>query len=895
MQLPPAIAAAIEGGDTVIASSARAARALRRLHGEAQSRNGLEAWQAPDILDWDSWLSRLWQKRLRSGNETRLLLTMLQEQQVWVRLVKPTIEGRRLISVLGVAELAQQAYALLCAYRALDFLRGERLGGPDVESFREWARAFERVCRREEWLSRSMLPLQLHQAVLAGQVEATPRLVMIGFDRITPAQQHLMEAFRKRDHTVELTQATEVATAEIPLLVRAVDKRAEILACALWVKQQLADSDRPPRIAVVVPAISTVRPEIERAFHRILAPETVTISDRDLPLPFEFSLGVPLAGLPVARAALLLLRWMHEPLLQDDLSWLMLSGFVCEHEEELLPIASFDARLRQLPMRQREQDLETFLDLLSETWREAIPLSALRNRLRASRRLISTREELSFADWVAIAEQVLLKVHWPGPHRLQSEDFQAQARWSRLMDSVAELAFDGRAVTYGEFLEVLERQAGQTIFAPESRDAPVQILGPLEAAGLAFDALWFLGADDDSWPAIARPHPFLTKSLQREYAMPHADSNVDWKLAEQVTLRLLRSAARCVFSYPKQNADGECRPSTLLNFPTREVNEPIPSAVESPVLLPNEEPGAVVPWPAELEAGGADVLKRQAACPFQSFAVKRLGARPMDETDWGLEARERGKAVHQILQALWEELKSRDGLRQAREENRLTAMIAHRVKTELQSYGKHMHERNLSWTRTYLEAEEERITSLIEQWLDYEAERAPFSFEGGELKFPAVVGELKLQVRVDRIDAVHGGRVIIDYKTGDVKGKVWEGRRPDEPQLLLYAGQVQDLKGVLLARVSAEKPKFMGRVQDSNIIMHHSNDLAKPPLTPGMLSVWQDVLLDLGQQFLRGEAEVDPNHGSKTCEFCPLPGLCRIAELSGANPGDDADESDGSD
>ena len=93
MQLPPVIAAAIEAGDTVIASSARAARALRRLHGEAQRKQGLEAWQSPDILDWDSWLHRLWQKQLRSGSETRLLLTTLQEQQLWVRLVKPKHRG----------------------------------------------------------------------------------------------------------------------------------------------------------------------------------------------------------------------------------------------------------------------------------------------------------------------------------------------------------------------------------------------------------------------------------------------------------------------------------------------------------------------------------------------------------------------------------------------------------------------------------------------------------------------------------------------------------------------------------------------------------------------------------------------------------------------------------
>ena len=267
---------------------------------------------------------------------------------------------------------------------------------------------------------------------------------------------------------------------------------------------------RPPRqqgdsrIAVVVPSVSGVRPEIERIFRQILAPEAVAIGERDSPLPFEFSLGVPLADVPMARGALLLLRWMNDPLLQDQVSWLLLSGFLCEQQDELLPIADFDVKLRRQAMRQPEQDLDTFLQ-------SANPPEKLRRRLQAARRLLPQDGSLNFAQWVHVAEQMLEAVHWPGAHVLQSEDFQVQARWSQLLDSVAALAFDGRKVGYAEFLEVLEQQAEQTIFAPESRDAPVQILGPLEAAGLTFDALWFLGADDANWPAVARPHPFLTR------------------------------------------------------------------------------------------------------------------------------------------------------------------------------------------------------------------------------------------------------------------------------------------------------------------------------------------------------------------------------------------------
>jgi ATP-dependent helicase/nuclease subunit B len=899
MQLPPVIAAAIDAGDTVIASSARAARALRRLHGEAQRRQGFEAWQSADILDWDSWLHRLWQKQLRSGHETRLLLTTLQEEQLWVQLVKPSIEGRRLISVAGVAELAQQAYALLCAYGALNFLHGDRLGGPDVESFREWARGFERTCRKEEWLSRGMLPLVLQEAVIAGKVEATARLVLTGFDRITPAQQQLIEAFHERGHDVQIVEASEVSAAETTLLVEAVDKRDEVVTCALWVQHEVAvaaAAGSTARIAVVVPSVSGVRPEIERIFRQVLAPQAVAIGKQDAPLPFEFSLGVPLADVPMARSALLLLRWMNGALQQDQVSWLLLSGFLHEQQDELLPVAEFDVKFRRQSMRQPEQDLETFLQ-------SANPPDKLRRSLQAGRRLLPQNGSLNFAQWVDVAERILEVVHWPGAHSLQSEDFQVHARWSQLLDSVAALAFDGRKTSYSEFLDVLERQAEQTIFAPESRDAAVQILGPFEAAGLTFDALWFLGADDASWPAVARPHPFLTRSLQRAHNMPHADSTADWKLAQQVTTRLERSTAKCVFSYPSQNADGACRPSTLVSSVKRKTqakalrisiaaDEYLVAEDEFPATLTEEEQAAILPWPIEQNAGGAEILRRQAACPFQSFATRRLDARPMDATDWGLEARERGSVVHKILEDLWAELKTRDALMEARTEARLHALVEQHVAATLQRYRgrapKH------SWTQAYLDAEQKRIISLIEEWLEYEAKRANFTVDAGEEKLAATVGDLKLQVRVDRIDVIAGGRVIIDYKTGMLNGVSWDGPRPDEPQLPLYAGfgQIDHLKGVLLGRVREDKVKFIGRVEDARTVMPGNAKLTRPPYSADMLRGWQDVLGDLGQQFLRGEAQVDPKQYPKTCKFCDLPGLCRIAESDRAAAGEEGDEGD---
>ena len=904
MQLPPVIAAAIESGDTVITSSARGARALRRLHGEAQRSQGREAWPSAEILHWDSWLDRCWQKLLRSGVESRLLLSPLQEQQVWARLVGPDIEGKHLISVLSVSQLAQTAYALLCDYEALDFLRTHLLEGSDVESFRSWAGSFQQLCKREGWLSSSLLPHALLEALHNQQLAMTERLVLVGFDRMTPAQQRLMDSLREKGHSVEMANPVNHSSTLPIRLVQAADNYDEIAACAVWVRHQLDLLGPAARIAVVVPGVAAMRPDIERIFRQVLAPETALISGRDLPPPFEFSLGVPLAHLPMARAAILWLRWVHHGLLQDEASWLMLSGLICRDQDEQLSVARFDARLRQQPMRQPEQDLNGYLQLLDKPGPETARLGSLQRRLEKARRAIPIDSELSFADWAQRAAQSLDAAGWPGAHSLEGEDFQVQARWSQLLDALAALAFDGHTVTYAAFLEVLEQQARQTIYAPESRDAPVQILGPFEAAGLTFDALWFFRADDANWPAPARPHPFLTRSVQRKHEMPHAHPDVDWKLAQQVTTRLTQSAAQCMFSYAAQNAEGACRPSALIAteailIRTKDLRQEIgayddlAAMHDIPSTLLEAEPATIVPWPIEAEAGGADVLKNQAACPFRAFATRRLAARSMEEGDWGLNPGERGSLVHTVLDTLWAQLGDRDGLMRARNEMRLPLLVGHHIDMALQRYRDEGIKRN--WNTAYLGVEHARVQSIIEEWLEYEAKRTDFTVLAREDKRTAAVGDLKLQLRVDRIDEVADGRVIIDYKTGVVKTDMWDGPRPDDPQLPIYAGfaGVQNLQGVLLGRVAEDKLEFVGRVANNSAVFLNGSSLCKPPYSETMLQEWKEHLLVLAEEFLRGEAQVDPKQYPKTCRYCDLPGLCRIAEKQGVTRDAGTDEGGG--
>ncbi len=57
-----------------------------------------------------------------------------------------------------------------------------------------------------------------------------------------------------------------------------------------------------------------------------------------------------------------------------------------------------------------------------------------------------------------------------------------------------------------------------------------------------------------------------------------------------------------------------------------------------------------------------------------------------------------------------------------------------------------------------------------------------------------------------------------------------------------------------------------------------SSPLVKYPFEVGMMKEWAAELRQLAEEFLRGEAAVMPRLYPKTCEFCPLPALCRVRE-----------------
>jgi probable DNA repair protein len=876
-----------EGGQVVTASD-RAARALTDGFHRARMAEGLAAWPAPNIVDWKSFARAAWQQRTA---DARLLLNPAQEEALWVEIAS---QDRSLATLLEgprhrLATLAMEAHDLLCSY-APRFLRTSARAAwqQDAAAFSGWLAAFDEVCRAESLISLSRLPQELIALLKADPAERTP-LLLAGFDRILPAQRSLFDACGEWHEADKGEPAGEVHFHE------AADFQAELSACSIWCGRQLA-ANPDARLLVVTQDAGTRRGEIERAFLR----STGAV--------FEFSLGVPLSQVALVRAAHLLLRWLDGQLDEQELDWLLSTGYAAASPQESAALQAYMRALRRFGMERTQWTLSAFLgqrcasELLPATWAE---------RITAAQRLLTgfAQRPQSPLDWAELIPRLLDELHFAGARPLVSAEYQAVRRWQQAVESCGSLGFDGRRMSWKDFLAQLGRVLDETLFAPESRNAPVQIAGPAESAGLTTDAVWFLGADEEAWPASGSTHPLLPIEVQREAKMPHATPQLDWELAEAITRRILASAQEVHFSFARQNEAAEARPSRLIKQfagEAQKLSADLTAPAAPPPLTVVFEDRSRIPFPPGKVKGGANVLTAQSQCPFKAFATARLAAEGWKPAEAGLTASQRGNLLHAVLHTIW--AGAPDGIRIHAELlslNDLKTFVAGHVHRAL-AQELRPHQRELM-PRRYLELEEQRLTKLVTEWLEYEAARVTFEVAETEVKRTVHLAGLTLDLRLDRVDRLNDGSLlVIDYKSGNVSPNAWELPRPEDVQLPLYAGFALDreheqLGGLVFAKLRAGDQEFSGRVGDAATTLFSSLKGASPlvryPFTVEQLLDWRDCIQQLAKDFIAGRSEVNPRDPrEKTCERCGLQTLCRIqereAQLEEENESEGQEDSD---
>lgn len=871
----------LEAGGTVLTATRRQARLIRGLFDRAQLAAGRRSWPTADILPLAAWAGERWHEAARRHETLPILLDENQAAWPWRTRAAGFIDAG-LVDIQDLSAAARRAWVALLGHGGSLARLGGYAGTRDQRQFHDWAVRVERDLARHGWLDPGALDGEL--ARHAGLLEPSAPLLLAGYGQLRPALRQLLARLAERGWDVEVAPVSGEAGDCRVLAAEVAD--TEVLAMAAWARARLA-TDPQARLAVVIADLQSRRGALERSFEAALQPDLELPGSLEHDRLFDFAGGPALATLGIGEAALDCLASAGGRVGHAAMSRLLRCRYVGD-PGELEARARFDIDLRRAGVLE---------------WRSAALASRAREgrcdsvalALESSSRVLGEGPPQRSPDvWAQAFGCVLSAWGWPGGVPLASDEHQAaEALRKRLVDfaglsrSAPRL---GLAAALAEFSRLVASP-----FQPERGEASITVFDALEPPGVGFDGLWVSGMTAAAWPRAAAPDPFLPLALQVELGMPAVTAEHTLEEARRVTAAWQGTAPEVIFSWPLQQDDATVEPSRILSGGLAALDASPAVSTRAERLFAGGGLQAVPDDPAPplsgAARGGARVLELQAKCPFRAFAELRLVARPLEEPATGVDPRARGTVLHRAMELVWRVLRGRRGLDALSPEalevlldDSLAQALAEEAPDEL---GPRARELEREWQR-----------AAMARLMELEQERGPFDVLATEAELQASFAGLQLTLRVDRVDRVAAGLVIIDYKTGAAATSQWRGARPDAPQLPLYAAlKGDDVAGVAFATAGAHEARFRGVG-------------AAPDLLPGLEAAerfkltddqqagfsWEQVsgrwagwLASLARAHLDGVATVDPKL-PETCRYCHLHTLCRVATGPEADEAEDGDE-----
>ncbi|MXX98075.1 MAG: hypothetical protein F4065_06175 [Rhodothermaceae bacterium] len=903
----------------IIAATERLARARQQEYDWHQQELGRQTWPTAPVKTLNAWMSELWEEGMYLRSDPPFLrpLRSAEEQIIWENILRS--QARHLpLDVSATAELARNSWKLLCDWR-LPLEGTDWNSSEDSRTFQKWALEFRARCDRNGWFAAAELSKHVARLVNEGQVEIPQELELCGFLEPTPAQEQFFEALRKRGTRIQETPLPNHA--EKSFRLSASDTFREIRVAAEWARRILQNDPeaerRSFRIGIILPGIGNLRSHVERVFSEVFHPQAWLHPEQDSKRLFNISLGLPAGDYPIIQSALQILSIDPREIPIEEASRLLLSPFLPGFSEERTSRALLDVALRN-----RGEQYVTLRDLIYLAKKESslhqCPLLAsLFVAWQAQYSDLGGRKKPS--GWAEALSQLLQskiqdndgdastksqRISWPGTWQSVSAEYQTYSVWEELVSALVELDGVCGSITRQRAVTILRRMASSKLFQPERDPAPVQILGVLEAMGLSFDYLWMIGMHDDAWPPPCEPAPFVPIGLQRRKELWRSTPEGMLQHAQTLADRLLKSAPTIVVSHPRREGDADRRVSPLFTeLPEVSEEDLGVSTIESlgeriqrSSKMEFIEDHQGLPFGEGKVRGGTSLFKLQAACPFRAFAELRLGATAPGIAQPGLAAQDRGRLMHRVLDILWRQLRTQAALRalSEQEEADLVRGIVREELDRLTSF------RGGLRNERFLCVEQARLEKIIGEWLALERERTPFTVLEQEKRQDVTVGGIDIsgtnadvdenereagqdvtvagidiRIQEDRVDLLEGGeRFILDYKTGGCRVSLWDGERPDDPQLPIYAVVADSpIAGISFGSLMMGDVKFKGIANQD--IGNKGVKVSKEPL-PELIGHWRETLNALGRDYKAGHAIVDPKIPGQTCRYCNLTTFCRV-------------------
>jgi probable DNA repair protein len=868
----------LDEGFQLLTPNIRLARIIRTAWNHRQLEKGIKVWTPIPVMPLESWLSRAWENAVSQQLvPATITLDVLRSRELWLQVIAADRNANGDYSLLqpgAAAELAATARENLLLWR-IDMSAGSQRGefqlDDDCGAFLRWLDAYNAHMAKDGLATRLDNVAELSAS---SYQETASRIALIDFDDLPPLYRVVVESVAAEHQWVQTTQTPGTAGA-----LAFADPAAELAGVAQWAARRY--NEKPEATTGIILA----RMDTDRApLEYLLRQEFGCLGENYTSLPVNFSTGISLDLAPVVRDALRILGSSERDVPLSDVLGLLQSRFV-SHAEAASEGAT---QLIQNLFRAGQDPVDTgqlrYAALeVDDGDHKGLALGECLKQLFEMRLYRGSRTP---SQWVEAFNQVLGLWGWPGPGPLDSLEYQQVQTWYETLEKFA--AFDRicTEIKQGDALRILKQCCQSQVSQPKTEGNQVQVLGLLEGAGLVFDALWIVGLQGSQWPAPTRLNPFIPAAIQRRHDMPHASNEREWKFASSLLQRYRQASGQFIASYARQIDGVADLPSPLLHdleWDERSGTAELPRAwlerwqLRELEHLADDKGGEVDASELKQVRGGSAILADQANCPFRTFARRRLGAEPLDELRRGLSAADRGTILHNALYTLWGDLKDSQRLCEL-EQTSLQELIARAAQSAIEAVPAML--RQIVGVHC-LKLEQQRLQTLLAQWLELEKQREPFKVVAREESLEIDLAGLPLRLRVDRVDEVATGqRLVIDYKSGKNSLGEWLGQRPTQPQLPLYGTAVPAVAGVAFAEIRARECRLQG-IGTLEGVPGLKNDVSKAVkrYSPAqdwaaLKAEWQMNLEQLARDFLAGDSEIDPLPGA--CQYCGLDSLCRV-------------------